>query len=406
LRRTILLTASVAAALILATGIALAAYEDMPDTGIVGTNGRVNDILRAGDMIYLAGSFTQIVLPDGTTVPRNNLAAIDATTGQLTDWDPNVTNLSGNSSVLKMALSANGTRLFIGGNFAKVGGLWRVRLAAIDPVTGAVEKGWRADVNDGTVYALSVSADKLYLGGSFTSVAGEPRERLAAVDTSAGTLDPNWRPTASRDFDTQSASVRAMDVSPDSTRVYVGGLFSHINHVWTRKLAAIDADTGNLYATFAPATPNTILDMDIAHGQVYVGTGDLLEGIEAFDVETGQLGWSIEGGHPDPQAGDVQAIIASGDKVYAGGHFGQMGGLVRTRLVEVDAQTGQIGPWAPPVVGTAQTWGCGRWRSTRLRDACTRGATSPRSAALRSSASRGSARSRIAPLQAPRPTTP
>ena len=43
-------------------------------------NGRVWDILRVGDRIYLAGSFTQLTNTDGTTVARNNLAAIDANT--------------------------------------------------------------------------------------------------------------------------------------------------------------------------------------------------------------------------------------------------------------------------------------------------------------------------------------
>ena len=336
--------------MLLASGVALATFVDTPDSGTVGTNGRVWDILRANDKIYLAGSFTQIVLPDGTTVARNNLAAVDATTGQLTGWDPNVTKLSGASTVHKMALSSDGARLFIGGDFARVGGLTRARLAAIDPNTGAVDRNWRADA-DNTVFALGVSGGKLYAGGAFKAVAGQPRERLAAVDQATGALDPLWKPTASRDFDTQSASVRAMDVSEDGARVYVGGLFSHINHVWTRKLAAVDAITGTLITAFKPDDPNTILDLDVSGGSVYVAAGDLLEGVEAFDAESGQLKWSVPGGHPDPQAGDVQAIIASGNKVYAGGHFGQMGGLVRKRLVELDAQTGQIGPWAPQVAG-------------------------------------------------------
>jgi Ca2+-binding RTX toxin-like protein len=348
--------ASALTALLLASGIALAAFNDTPDTGTVGTNGRVWDILRANDKVYLAGSFTQIVLPDGTTVPRNNLAAIDASTGQLTSWNPNVTKLSGASSVQKMALSSDGSRLFIGGDFTRVGGLVRGRLAAIDPTTGAVDPKWRADADD-TVFALSASGGKLYFGGAFKTVAGQPRERLAAVDQATGTLDPLWKPTASRDFDTQSANVKAMDVSDDGTRVYVGGLFSHINHVWTRKLAAVDASTGNLVTSFAPVDPNNILDIDVANGSVYTANGDLLEGIESYDADTGQLRWSVAGGHPDPQSGDVQAIVVSGGKVYAGGHFGQMGGLVRKRLIELDAQTGQIAPWSPPVAGDSTNLG-------------------------------------------------
>jgi hypothetical protein len=62
--------------------VALAALSNTPDAGTVETNGRVWDVLRAGDTIYLAGAFTQISDTDGTTVARNNLAAIDARTGR------------------------------------------------------------------------------------------------------------------------------------------------------------------------------------------------------------------------------------------------------------------------------------------------------------------------------------
>src|SRR5215217_1463601 len=148
MRKAFLSLVAVATATLLASGVALATFSDTPDPGTVGTNGRVWDILRAGDKIYLAGRFTQIIQPDGTTVPRNNLAAIDASTGQLTGWNPSVTRLSGASSVQKMALSTDGSRLFIGGNFTRVGGLVRQRLAAVDPTTGAVDRNWRADADD------------------------------------------------------------------------------------------------------------------------------------------------------------------------------------------------------------------------------------------------------------------
>src|SRR5215216_6829869 len=120
MRKAFLSLVAVATATLLASGVALATFSDTPDPGTVGTNGRVWDVLRAGDKVYLAGIFTQIIQPDGTTVARNNLAAIDASTGQLTDWNPNVTNNNNNSTLQKMALSTDGSRLFVGGNFAKV----------------------------------------------------------------------------------------------------------------------------------------------------------------------------------------------------------------------------------------------------------------------------------------------
>jgi outer membrane protein assembly factor BamB len=354
MRRTVVLLATMVLTLLVASGVALAALGNTADSGTVGANGRVWDILRAGDKVYLAGAFTQITDKDGTTFQRNNLAAVDAATGQLTSWNPSATNPNnpGMSSVRSMALSSDGTRLFVGGAFTRVGGVPRSRLAAINPLTGTVDGGWNASV-DRPVHALIVSAktNKLYLGGDFTTVAGQPREQLAAVDAATGALDPNWQPSAHRGDDNPKNAVWAMDVSDDGTRIYVGGFFNHISGQQTGKLAALDTSTGAVIGAFNPATFNNILAMDVSGGRIFVGTADPLEGIEAFDATTGQRYWSVPGGHPDPEAGDVQAIVASGGKVYAGGHYAQMGGLVRKRLCEVDALTGQIGPWAPQIPG-------------------------------------------------------
>jgi hypothetical protein len=245
--KIMLLVASLSLTGVLASGVALAALGNTPDSGTVGANGRVWDILRAGDKVYLAGAFSQITDKNGTTFQRNNLAAIDAVTGQVTDWNPSATNPNNpsKSSVRSMALSSDGVRLFVGGTFTRVGGVPRSRLAAINPLTGAVDGGWKPSA-DRPVHALVVSNNKLYLGGDFMTVAGQPREQLAVVDATTGALDPNWTPRAHRGDDNPKNYVWAMDVSDDGTRIYVGGFFNHISGQRTGMLTALDASTGGL----------------------------------------------------------------------------------------------------------------------------------------------------------------
>jgi hypothetical protein len=357
-RRIALLVASAAAALVMASGVALAALSNTPDDS-VQANGRVWDILRAGDKVYLAGSFTQITDTNGTTVARNNLAAIDANTGRVSAWNPSATNPANpsSSSVRSMALSSDGTRLFVGGTFSRVGDVARSRVAAVNAATGTVDGAWKTSVNK-PVNALAVSGSRLYLGGEFTTVGGQARERLAAVAASTGALDANWKPSAKRG-DGGACAVRALEVSANGTRVFVGGTFNQIGDTRTGSLAALDAATGSVASGFELNYPNKVLAMDVSGSRLYVGTGDPLEGVEALDANTGQEFWSVGSGHPDAAAGDVQAITVAGTKVYAGGHFAQMGKLklVRKRLVELDAATGQIGPWAPAVAsGNLGVW--------------------------------------------------
>jgi hypothetical protein len=327
------------------------AAADLPQApdDTVEANGRVWDILRVDDRIYLAGSFTQLTNTDGTTVARNNLAAIDANTGQVDpDWNPDVTRPSS-----PMALSSDGNRLFVGGTFTNVGGLTRNRLAAIDVATGGVNTQWNAGVNS-TVWALAVSGNRVYAGGDFTTVKSQPRTHIAKIDASTGAPDPNWTPSADQISPNHYGSVRALAFPADGSRLYVGGYFQSISGQQTGNLVALDPSTGVLDGGFRPNESNGIQSVAVSNGRVFVGTGDNLEGIEAFDATTGQLAWRLGYGTHTPPEGDVQAIDVSDDgtTVYAGGHFNRMSEYARNRLVAVDAATGTIdGQWYPSLAG-------------------------------------------------------
>ena len=319
-------------------------------------NGRVWDILRVGDRIYLAGNFTQLTNTDGQTFARNNLAAIDANTGKVvTDWDPNVTRpgSSSTSSVRTMALSADGSRIFVGGTFSNVGGLSRNRLAAVDVATGSVNKQWTAGANN-TVWALAVSESGVYAGGDFTTVKSQSRNHLAKLDVTTGTPDPNWTPSADQISPNNYGSVRALSFSEDDSRLYVGGYFQSISGQQTGNLVALDPTTGVLDGGFRPNDGNGIQSMAVSGGRVFVGTGDPLEGIQAFDATSGQEVWRLGYGSHTPPEGDVQAIDVSddGSTVYAGGHFNRIAEYARHRLVAVDATTGIVdGQWSTDVNG-------------------------------------------------------
>ena len=123
----------------------------------------------------------------------------------------------------------------------------RGNLLAYDITTGNLITSFAPTLN-GAVNALALSPDKsrLYVGGSFTTVNGVQRSRIAAYSTATGQLVSTFTPNL-------DAQVRAITVT--NTAVYVGGIFSRANGVARSRLAAFSPTNGALLA--GPRRPTT-----------------------------------------------------------------------------------------------------------------------------------------------------
>jgi hypothetical protein len=140
-----------------------------------------------GDIVYVGGIFDGI-----GGQPRHGLAAVNAVTGVLAAWDPNP------DIPLIESFLASGNTLYVGGSFNQIGGQPRGALAALDEVTGEAtpwhpeSKAWDSPprVND-----LALVGGTLYVGGDFAGMGGKPRICLAAVDTATG-IATDWDPGA------------------------------------------------------------------------------------------------------------------------------------------------------------------------------------------------------------------
>ena len=325
MRRTVLLLAVMTAALVFASGVALAATSSVPDD-TPQTDGVVFSVLPVGNRIYIGGEFTHV---DG--VPRDRLAAIDATTGELTNWNPGA-----NAKVFALASSPDGTRIYAGGAFSTVGGLTRKHLAAIDATTGAVDTAFKS-APDKAVRAIVVSGNRLYIGGDFTAVKGQSRARLALLDATTGALDANWTPAA-------DDTVRALVASPEGSRLYAGGRFTSISGESRLRLAALEpANTGSPLPWRTLVNPNgPIIDLAVSGTRVYTAAGGVAGAAESYDAITGARAWQLKGD------GDFQAITVTGGKAYLGGHFLRLGGQERRFFAAADAGTGALDPgWTP-----------------------------------------------------------
>lgn len=287
-----------------------------------------------GNTVFVGGRFTNArpagAAPGTNLTPRSNFLAYDITTGEL------ITSIapSFNAQVRTVAVSPDGTRLYVGGDFTTVNGIRRDRLAAFELPSMRLVGTFLPPVGY-HVYSVAVSPDNqtLYVGGNFTAVGSQVRNRLAALRTSDGAL-LSWAPNA------QGGLVAAVVVSPDGRRVVAGGRFTSLNASTNPGfgLASIDSVTGALTPFAANGLIRnggdnagiTSLTTDGVNlygtGFVFGGTGNL-EGTFAASWATGNVVWVAD------CHGDHYSVFPQGGAVYTASHAhfcGNFGGFPQT----------------------------------------------------------------------------
>ena len=312
------------------TGLVLtpAAHADSaPDAGTPATvtadalptvqqNGVVWSQVTVGNTVYATGSFSQ-TWPAGTsqagnTTARTNLLAYDITTGNLIASFNHTLNAQG----LTITASPDGSRLYVGGDFTTVDGQTRNHIAAFSTATGALDTSFHPTIGS-QVAAIAATNSAVYAGGNFFTANGVARTRLAAFAPSNGAL-LSWAPTA------DDNQVSAMVMSPDKTRVIVGGKFATLNGITVYGLGSLDAATGSTLPFAINQTVQDygskcgILSLSVDGNQVYgsgfaFGCGNF-EGTFAADPNTGNIVW-VNDCH-----GDTYSTFPTGQTLYSVSH--------------------------------------------------------------------------------------
>ena len=185
-------------------------------------NGVVWAQVVVGNVVYVTGSFTQ-ARPPGVSVGgvgsvlANNIFAYDITTGNRVAAFSHDLNAQGKS----IAVSPDGSRVYVGGDFTAVDGAPRGHVAAFDTTSFALTSF--APTLSSRVGAIVATNSTVYVGGNFGSASGKPRSQLAAFASSNSGVLLAWAPVAA------GGGVVAMTMTPDRTRVIVGGQFTTLN---------------------------------------------------------------------------------------------------------------------------------------------------------------------------------
>ena len=136
--------------------------------------GRVDDILRVGHIVFIAGNFTTAADHNGKLQPRSYLAAEDAVTGTLLPFAPVL-----NGRAFFLAASPDRQDALRRGAFSTVNGQAHSRLVAFDIASGQVSPVMPNLGINGPVKAIAAVGSDLYVGGGFTTVSGQSHVRLA-----------------------------------------------------------------------------------------------------------------------------------------------------------------------------------------------------------------------------------
>ena len=350
------------------------AFSSTADDGTWGTEiadtgraGRVLAVVVSGGTVYLGGDFGAMSPPGSkdtaALVERHHLAALGNGGTTLTDWNPGA-----DKEVRALLAAPDGRRIYAGGTFSRIGGTTQSRLAALDASTGAVDSTFRPPKPDAAVRALALSPDGsvLYVGGDFSQLTTpdgsvEARPHLAALDAATGSLMP-WLPpedaggryyghTGTKDK-TRPGGVYAIAPSADGTAVHVGGSF--LSFGGRSGLVSLDAVTGQ------PTPWQAKIDRPVfglTRGRdghtFYAATGGTGGRLVAFRPHAPPEGvWEVK------TDGDNLAVVETATRVYLIGHYDNIvppdsdcyrycpEGTPRAHLSAFD-RNGKIQDWSP-----------------------------------------------------------
>lgn len=231
-------------------------------------------------------------------------------------------------------------------------------------VVGADPADWTPHALDGVVETILQIGDRVYMGGSFTKVRDADSRteidlgRLVAFDATTGQIDTRFRPRV-------NSVVRALEASADGRSIYVGGYFSSAGGEQARRLAKLDARTGDPVRGFRPpALDGAVLETRLVGDRLLIGgtfgrVGQAdRRALAAVDADTGAadawLDLGFDGqrvtstGAWSPVKVEAMEVSPDGSRLVAVGNFMEVAGRPRHQIAMVDLTTSpaSLSPWS------------------------------------------------------------
>ena len=313
-------------------------------------SGSVAAFARHGNFLYVGGFFSGYSDASGVTHSDLNLIVkINLLTGLLdTTFDYVGFPLgSSTSQINAMVVSPDGNSLFIGGSFTGAfKGFTRNYIAKINTSDGSLDSAFGANQPNGVVNCLAISSDgsSLYVGGAFTTYGGGTRQRLARVSTTDGNIISA--------FDTVSGfdgivTALALDTSGG---LFVGGSFTTYKAVSRGRIAKINATTAALDTTFAPGTAfNDRVNSIVVDGSAIICGGAFTtyqtsigrQRVAKLNASTAAIDTTFDA--VSGFDGEVFSILSNGaGNLFVAGNFATYKSVARVDVAKINSNTAAL----------------------------------------------------------------
>ena len=201
--------------------------------------GYVRQLTPCGGNMYAVGTFTRFASPadGGKTFTRNNAISFSGTTGKVTAFDPNT-----NGTVNSIALNpADCSTAWIGGSFTTVGGQPATNIAAVDTATGALRTTFK-HAAAARVNALLYTHGRLLVGGNFAKINGVARAKLASLEPTTGVPDSYLTLGLTGTYPGDPNPTRAYNftLSHSGNKMLVTGVFTAVGGVHREQVFQLD----------------------------------------------------------------------------------------------------------------------------------------------------------------------
>lgn len=302
--------------LCLAMGVAPAWTQRLPATQPLptwGPSGYVSAIERAGDRLFLGGSFSYVGPPSG------GLALIDVNA-------PNAVHAVSPLPDFPERVASDGAGGWIVASRASATSAYY--LQHLD-ATGAPASGWTtpafalagSQTSAVNLLAMVVNGGSVFIGGYFDSVNGVARPGLVALDVNTGAPLP-WNPALEPAVGgTTIANVSHLAVT--NGVVVAAGYFGSVGGVPRPGLAGFDATTAALTA-LAPTTcvlPDATVSLAADSGRVYRTCITTTTRFDAYELDgTPVAGWA-------PTDPVFRVLAATAQAIYVSSSAGQLAAL-------------------------------------------------------------------------------